>query len=260
MATIKLLLEYDGSIYSGWQRQPNQPTIQEAVETAIEGVTQAKVSVLGAGRTDAGVHALGQVASFRIDRDLAPLEWTKALNAHLPETIVVRSTELMPDGFHARHWATGKLYEYRILNRPERPAVQRNYCWHVHRPLDDAAMNQAALPLIGPHDFSSFETQPTENDDPVCHLQRLAVYRQGDYLRIEAYADRFLKQMVRSIVGTLVEVGLGKLEPDRLHSILNAKDRSTAGKTAPPQGLFLMRVDYDSFDSASRNPQPELLL
>lgn len=245
MATIKLLLEYDGTTYAGWQRQPNQPTIQEAVETAIEGVTQTKVPVLGAGRTDAGVHALGQVASFRIDRSLNPLEWTRALNAHLPETIVVRSTELMPDGFHARHAAKGKLYEYRILNRSERPAVQRNYCWHVHKPLDDAAMNAAALAFIGSHDFSSFETQPTENDDPVCHFQRLAVYRQGDYLRIEAYADRFLKQMVRSIVGTLVEVGHGKLQPDRLLGILNAKDRSTAGKTAPPQGLFLMRVDYD---------------
>jgi tRNA pseudouridine38-40 synthase len=158
---------------------------------------------------------------------------------------VVRSAALMPDTFHARHSAKGKLYEYRILNRQERPAVARDYCWHIHQPLDDAAMNQAGLVLIGSHNFSSFQTQPTDNDDPICHLQRFTVFREGDRLRIEAYANRFLKQMIRSIVGTLVEVGLNKRTPENLRTILNARDRSAAGKTAPPQGLFLMRVDYD---------------
>jgi tRNA pseudouridine38-40 synthase len=245
MPTIKLIIEYDGSAYAGWQRQLNQPTIQEAVETAIEGVTQAKVSVIGAGRTDAGVHALGQVASFRTDREMPPREWRQALNAHLPETIVVRSAAIMPENFHARYSAKGKLYEYRIFNGPDRPVIDRHYCWHVHKALDDAAMNQAAMVLIGSHDFSSFETQPTENDDPSCHMQRLTVFRQGAHLRIEVYADRFLKQMVRSIVGTLVEVGLDKRSPDSLKMILDSRDRSAAGKTAPPQGLFLVRVDYD---------------
>jgi len=245
MPTIKLILEYDGTSYAGWQRQLNQPTIQETVETAIEGVTQTQVSIMGAGRTDAGVHALGQVASFRINRDLTPREWTRALNAHLPETIAIRSAAIMPEAFHARHSAKGKLYEYRILNRSDRPAVDRHYCLHVHKPLNDAAMNQAAMVLIGPHDFSSFETQPTKNDDPICDIQRLTVYRHGEHLRVEAYADRFLKQMVRSIVGTLIEVGLGKRPPDSLNAILNAHDRSAAGKTAPPHGLFLVRVDYD---------------
>lgn len=244
MPTIKLILEYDGTAYAGWQRQPDQPTIQEAVEAAILGVTQVKVPVIGAGRTDAGVHALGQVASFRTDRDMTPREWTRALNAHLPKSIVVRAAALMPDTFHARHSARGKLYVYRILNRPERPAVARDYCWHIHQPLDDAAMNKAGMALIGSHDFSSFQTQPTDNDDPVCRLQRFTVFREGDRLRVEAYADRFLKQMIRSIVGTLVEVGLGKRTPDSLTGILNSRDRSAAGKTAPPQGLFLMRVDY----------------
>lgn len=244
MPTIKLILEYDGTAYAGWQRQPDQPTIQEAVEAAILGVTQVKVPVIGAGRTDAGVHALGQVASFRIDRDMTPREWTRALNAHLPKSIVVRAAALMPDTFHARHSARGKLYAYRILNRPERPAVARDYCWHIHQPLDDAAMNKAGMALIGSHDFSSFQTQPTDNDDPVCHLQRFTVFREGDRLRVEAYADRFLKQMIRSIVGTLVEVGVGKRTSDSLAGILNSRDRSAAGKTAPPQGLFLMRVDY----------------
>ncbi|MDF0668396.1 MAG: tRNA pseudouridine(38-40) synthase TruA [Nitrospira sp.] len=245
MPIIKLILEYDGTAYAGWQRQPNRPTIQEALETAILGVTQTGVSVMGAGRTDAGVHALGQVASFRIDRDMTPREWTRALNAHLPKSIVVRAAAPMPDTFHARHSAQGKLYEYRILNRPERPAVERDYCWHIHQPLDDAAMNKAGMALIGSHDFSSFQTQPTDNDDLICHLRRFTVFREGNRLRIEAYADRFLKQMVRSIVGTLAEVGLHKRTPDSLKSILNARDRSAAGKTAPPHGLFLVRVDYE---------------
>ncbi len=245
MPIIKLTLEYDGTAYAGWQRQPNQPTVQAAVEAAIAGVTQINTPVIGAGRTDAGVHAMGQVASFHINRDMTPREWTRALNAHLPKSIVVRSVALMPDTFHARHSAKGKLYEYRILNRPERPAVERDYCWHIHQPLDDAAMNQAGLALIGSHDFSSFQTQPTDNDNPICHLQQFTVFRDGDRLRIEAYADRFLKQMIRSIVGTLAEVGLHKRPPDRLTHILDARDRSAAGKTAPPQGLFIVRVDYE---------------
>jgi tRNA pseudouridine38-40 synthase len=245
MPIVKLTLEYDGTAYAGWQRQPNQPTVQAAVEVAIAGVTQINTPVIGAGRTDAGVHAMGQVASFRINRDMTPRAWTRALNAHLPKSIVVRSVTLMPDTFHARHSAKGKLYEYRILNRPERPAVERDYCWHIHQPLDDAAMNQAGLALIGSHDFSSFQTQPTDNDNPICHLQQFTVFREGDRLRIEAYADRFLKQMIRSIVGTLAEVGLHKRQPDRLRQILDARDRSAAGKTAPPQGLFLVRVDYE---------------
>jgi tRNA pseudouridine38-40 synthase len=245
MPTIKLTLEYDGTAYAGWQRQPDQPTIQAAVETAIFSVTQITVPVIGAGRTDSGVHAMGQVASFRINHEMTPREWTRALNAYLPENIVVRSVELMPGSFHARHSAKGKLYEYHILNRPERPAIERAYWWHIHRPLDDAAMSTAGITLVGTHDFSSFQTQPTDNDDPICHLQRFTVFREGDRLRIAVYANRFLKQMIRSIVGTLVEVGMNKRAPESLTTILNARNRSAAGKTAPPQGLFLVRVDYD---------------
>ncbi len=244
MQTVKLIVEYDGTDYAGWQRQPGQPTIQAAIETAIERVTQQAVPAIAAGRTDAGVHAFGQVVSFRSDRALSAAQWSRALNAHLPASIAVRHSALMPETFHARHHTTGKLYEYRIVNRSERPAIDRQFCWHVYHPLDDSAMNQAALSLIGRHDFSSFETQPTDNKDPFCHLKRLTVVRHGDALRIEAYADRFLKQMVRSIVGTLVEVGLGRRPADSMAAILVAKDRRAAGKTAPPQGLFLMQVDY----------------
>lgn len=244
MPTIKLTLEYEGTQYAGWQRQLNQPTIQEAVETAIKSVTQQTIAVVAAGRTDAGVHALGQVVSFRIDRDMTAYEWTMALNAHLPPDISVRSIDFPSAEFHARYNAKGKLYQYRILNRSPRPALGRQLVWHVYKQLDEAAMNRAALHLIGSHDFSSFETQPTENEDPICDLQRLVVIREGHELRIEAYADRFLKQMVRSLVGTLVEVGQGKRDPESFPAILAAHDRRTAGKTAPPQGLCLIRVDY----------------
>jgi tRNA pseudouridine38-40 synthase len=246
MPTVKLILEYDGSRYAGWQRQPDQPTIQEAVETALFQLTQETVSVIGAGRTDSGVHAVGQVASFRIGRQWTPREWIRGLNARLPDDVAVRSVALMPDDFHARYAARGKLYEYRILNRPERPALDRAYLWHVHKPLDPSAMERAASYLLGSHDFSSFEGTLTDNEDPVCDLRQLSLTKEDDVIRVLAYADRFLKHMVRAIVGTLVEVGHGKRAPESLQTILAEKDRTAAGRTAPPHGLFLMRVDYDA--------------
>jgi tRNA pseudouridine38-40 synthase len=245
MPTAKLVLEYDGTCYAGWQRQPDQPTIQEAIERAIHQVSQATVSVIGAGRTDSGVHALGQVASFRTDRDWPASNWMRALNAVLPKDIAVRSSAIMDDRFHAQHDARGKLYTYRILHRPARPTVDRAFVWHIYRPLDKAAMQQAAITLIGSQDFSSFEGSLTDNTNPICHLQRLTILSQGEEIHIEAYADRFLKHMVRAIVGTVVEVGLGKRTPDSLTEVLRARDRSAAGQTAPPLGLCLMRVDYD---------------
>lgn len=245
MPTVKLVLEYDGTCYAGWQRQPDHPTIQEAVERAIHQVSQGAVSVIGAGRTDAGVHALGQVASFRTDRDWPESTWMRALNAVLPKDIAVRSATFTDSGFHAQHDARGKLYTYRILHRPTRPTVDRAFVWHIYRPLDDAAMQQAATSLIGSQDFSSFEGSLTANDNPICHLQRLTVIRHNDQILIEAYADRFLKHMVRAIVGTVVEVGLGRRSPGSLTEVLRARDRSAAGLTAPAHGLFLMRVDYE---------------
>jgi tRNA pseudouridine38-40 synthase len=246
MPTVKLILEYDGSRYAGWQRQPDQPTVQEAVETALFQLTQETVSVIGAGRTDSGVHAIGQVASFRIERQWSPREWMRGLNARLPDDVAVRSVFLVSDDFHARYAARGKLYEYRILNRPERPALDRAYLWHVHKTLDPSAMERAASHLVGSHDFTSFEGTLTDNEDPVCDLRQLSLAREGDLIRVLAYADRFLKHMVRAIVGTLVEVGHGKRAPDSLKTILAARDRTAAGRTAPPQGLFLVRVDYDA--------------
>lgn len=244
MPTVKLIVEYDGTRYAGWQRQPDQPTIQEAIETAIRQLTQVSLSVVAAGRTDAGVHALGQVVSFRIQKNWSAHEWVKGMNARLPDDIAVRSAALMPDEFHARYAAKGKLYQYRILNRPERPALDRAYVWHVHKPLAIDPMREAAALLVGPHDFSSFEGTLTDNEDPICRLERLAITHHEHFVIIEAYADRFLKHMVRNIVGTLVEVGAGNRTATNLQEVLSAKDRTKAGRTAPPQGLCLMRVDY----------------
>ena len=245
MPTVKLVLEYDGTCYAGWQRQPDHLTIQEAIERAIRQVSQATVSVIGAGRTDSGVHARGQVASFRTDREWPAANWMRALNAVLPKDIAVRASALMDDRFHAQHHARGKLYTYRILHRPARPTLDRAFVWHIYKPLNDVAMQQAATTLLGSQDFSSFEGSLTDNDNPICHLQQLAITRHDDQILIEAYADRFLKHMVRAMVGTLVEVGLGKRTPDSLTAVLRSKNRSLAGRTAPPQGLCLMRVDYE---------------
>ncbi len=244
MPTVKLIVEYDGTNYAGWQRQPDQPTIQEAIETAIQQLTNIRLAVAAAGRTDAGVHALGQVVSFTIDKQWSPEEWVKGLNARLPVDISVRSALLMPDEFHARYAAKAKLYRYRIFPRPQRPAVDRAFVWHIYWPLSVAPMREAAAHLIGRQDFTSFEGTLTDNEDPLCDVQRLDLTPQDDLFLIDIYADRFLKHMVRNIVGTLVEVGSGKRSPASLLDVLAAKDRTKAGRTAPAHGLFLMRVDY----------------
>lgn len=244
MATFKVILEYDGAGYAGWQRQLDQPTVQATVEDALAMVAQERIPLVGAGRTDAGVHALGQVASFRTETALTSGDWLRALNALLPQDICVRSVLQAPDAFHARYSAIGKLYEYRILNRPERSALERGRVWHLRKRLDVAAMRAAAATLVGLHDFSSFENSPTENTNPMCRLDRLDVHSESDLIRIEAYADRFLRQMVRTIVGTLAEVGTGTRAIVSLQAVLAAKARAAAGKTAPAHGLFLMRVDY----------------
>ena len=244
MATFKIILEYDGTHYAGWQRQPGQPTIQAAVEEALASIAQERIAVVGAGRTDAGVHALGQVASFHTEKSLTRGDWLRALNALLPKDISVRSVEQAADGFHARYSALGKLYEYRILNRPVRSALERERLWHLRKALDLAAMQEAAGALTGFRDFSSFEGSPTDNTNPMCRLERLDLRREDDLIRIEAYADRFLRQMVRAIVGTLAEVGVGTRGAASLATVLSAKSRAAAGKTAPPHGLYLIRVDY----------------
>ena len=244
MPTFKATIEYDGTAYAGWQRQPGQPTIQEAIEASLRRITQTGISAMAAGRTDAGVHALGQVVSFKSEKPLSPDEWLRALNATLPEDISVRSVECAADDFHARYSAVRKLYTYRILSRPSRSALERTRAWHLYGKLDLNAMRQAAGYLVGKYDFSSFQGHPTDVENPICDLQRLEVTKDQDIVRIEIEADRFLKQMVRAMVGTLVEVGQEKRQPEEMKKILEAKDRRAAGYTAPAHGLYLVTVTY----------------
>jgi tRNA pseudouridine38-40 synthase len=242
--TLKLTIEYDGTAYAGWQFQPNRPTVQGAVEEALRQIARASIAVVGAGRTDAGVHALGQVASFRSEKTMTPREWVKALNAVLPPDICILSARRVHDDFHARYSARHKIYRYRILNRPERSALERSRAWHIRNPLDLAAMQEASTCLIGRHDFSSFRGPAAGTADPFCTLTRLEIRTGRAIVRIDVQADRFLKQMVRAIVGTLAEIGLGKRPPRAMKEILKAKDRRAAGYTAPPHGLYLLKVGY----------------
>ena len=244
MHLIKLILEYDGTAYAGWQRQPNQPTIQAVLEGVLAQITQTSISTVAAGRTDAGVHALGQVVSFRTEKSLTLNEWCRALNGLLPSDIAVQHIEFPSQNFHPRYSAIEKIYEYRILNSPYRSALNEHRVWHIPKPLNISAMDVAGDLFVGKHNFSSFQCSPTDNENPMCTIQRCTLTHRPPLLLVTIQADRFLKQMVRSIVGTLVEIGLGKRHPSDITRILQSADRRTAGKTAPPQGLYLVEVFY----------------
>ena len=245
MATYKLIIEYEGTNYVGWQRQANQASIQSQLENALFQICQEMTTITASGRTDAGVHAFGQVATFRSDKSFSPGEWTRALNGVLPKDICVHRTEQVPDSFHARYSAKSKTYEYRILNHPIRPVLDRFRIWHIPLLLDLGSMKEAADSFKGQHNFSSFEGSPTANTNPVCYIRDLDIFQELRVIRMKLTADRFLKQMVRAMVGTLVEVGQGKRSPSEIKKILEARDRSAAGKTAPPHGLYLLSVEYE---------------
>jgi tRNA pseudouridine38-40 synthase len=244
MSTIKLTIEYDGTGYAGWQRQPNQPTIQAALEAALTRITQQNISVLGAGRTDAGVHARGQVASFQSDKSLPIHKWALALNSFLPHDISVLSSEQVPESFHARYGAKEKVYEYRIYHHSGRPALDRNRVWHLPFDLDIQAIRQAMPHFVGRHNFRSFQGPRSGTSDPVCALSHISLHSDAMTLVIRIQANRFLKQMVRTIVGTLAEVGRHKRPPHSIRDIIQGRDRRFAGETAPPQGLYLVEVLY----------------
>jgi tRNA pseudouridine38-40 synthase len=244
MATIKLTIEYEGTAYAGWQRQPTHPTIQAVLEEALFRITQQHIPVVGAGRTDSGVHALGQVVSFQSDKSLSSAQWAPALNSYLPKDIAVISSVQAPDDFHARFSAKGKTYEYRIIVQSSRPALDRHRVWHFPHPLDTEAMRQAMSHCLGTHDFTSFRGQRSQTINPMCTISQLSLWSKSSFLTIRIVGDRFLKQMVRAIVGTLVEVGQHKRNPNTLAEIFEARDRRSAGRTAPPQGLYLVHVLY----------------
>ena len=247
MRTIKLTVQYDGTEYVGWQRQENGTSIQELLEDALEPIEGSPVAVHGAGRTDAGVHALAQVATTTLSTRLDCVTLIRALNAVLPSDVRVLAAQEMPAGFHARFSATGKLYEYRIVNAPfVSPFIQR-YAWHLVPPLDIDAMREAAAPLAGTHDFAAFQGAGSSIVMTERTVRRIEWQDGGGYdlplvLRIEG--DGFLRHMVRNIVGTLVEVGLGRWPAGCIPDILASRDRTFAGATAPAKGLFLVRVDY----------------
>jgi len=245
LKNIKLTIEYDGTFYHGWQRQKSDPTFQAEIEKAISTMMGHSITVIGSGRTDAGVHALGQVANFKCDTRLGPQELLNGLNALLPDCMVVKNCEEVHENFHARYDAKRKTYRYRILNRNLPIAIQRQYAWHIRRRLDTAVMRQASSYLVGRHDFKAFEGTGSPRSHSKRQVFKADIIRQNeDYLIFEIQADGFLRFMVRNIVGTLVEVGRGKISPGDFKDILLSKDRSRAGATAPAQGLFLVEVKY----------------
>ena len=246
MQTIKLTLEYDGTNYVGWQLQPNGPSIQGALEAALAKLLKQPVRVTGAGRTDSGVHALGQVASFQSPLDLPLKAYLAGISSLLPNDIAVVAAEQMPEGFCARRSARGKIYRYRIVNRPCRAPLERLQAWEIFRPLDDAAMRAAAPALVGRHDFSAFRASDCEASTTVREVRRLEVRREGAVVTVEIEATAFLKHMVRNIVGTLVEVGHGRRPADSLAGLLASGDRDRAGATAPAHGLCLVEVFYEA--------------
>jgi tRNA pseudouridine38-40 synthase len=245
MRNIRLLLEYDGAAYHGWQRQQNARTIQEVVETALAKLTGEAVKVRGSGRTDAGVHALGQVANFHTPSALPLKAFVQGLNSMLPRDIAVIQAQEVPLDFHARFSARAKTYEYRLWCRPVRPPLEQRHCWHLSHPLDLESMVKAAAPLPGEHDFSAFQASGSGPGHAVRQVLN-AAWRQGEggRLRFSITANGFLRGMVRSLVGTMVEIGRGKRPPEDLSDLLASGDRRLAGPTAPAQGLFLVEVIY----------------
>ena len=245
MPRYKLTLEYDGRDFVGWQRQANGPSVQAALEAAVKGFCGETVTLEGAGRTDSGVHALGQVAHFDIAAEHPADTVMGALNYHLrPARIAVLSAALAPSDFHARFSATGRHYLYRILNRIGPPAVERGRVWHVGVKLNARAMHRAAQPLLGKHDFTTFRAAQCQATTPVKTLDALTVSRRGDEILVRASARSFLHHQVRSMAGTLKLVGEGKWAEADVANALAAQDRTRAGPTAPPEGLYLTAVDY----------------
>ena len=246
MRNIKLLISYDGTEFSGWQRQPDRRTVQQVLEEAIGRLTGIEAATNASGRTDAGVHALGQVVHFYTASGHPPEVFVKALNAMLPPDVRAKGAWEMPQAFHAPLAAKAKLYRYVIDNNPIADPFQLRYSHHVYQRLDAEAMDRAARSLKGRHDFHSFETNWPNRTSSVRTITHIAASRMGAFVRVDVEADGFLYNMVRAIAGTLIQVGIGRWPESRVEQALAAEDRREAGPTAPPQGLFLGRVRYSA--------------
>ena len=249
MPRYRLDIEYDGTPYAGWQRQAGQHSVQAALEQAVLGFCGETISLRGAGRTDAGVHAAGQVAHLDLTKDWPDDTVRDAINAHLRlagETVTVTAATKASDEFDARFSATARHYLYRILNRRAQPALEKNRAWWVPAPLDAEAMHEAARQLVGRHDFTTFRSIHCQAKNPLRTLDRLDVTRSGDLIEVRTSARSFLHNQVRSIVGTLKRVGEGAWTAGDVRAALEAKDRAACGAVAPPEGLYLMKVDYST--------------
>lgn len=245
MRNIKIVVEYDGTNYHGWQRQANEITIQEVLEEKIGMITGEKITISGSGRTDAGVHAINQVASFKTTSEIRESNLLRAINSLIPHDIALKSLTQVDEAFHARYDAKSKSYLYKIYNRPVRSALYKNYSWHVRSALDIDAMRRAALCLKGTQDYSSFCAANGDSQDNIRTIMDMefSVSEKG-MVTFSIRADGFLRYMVRKIMGTLVDVGKGKMDDAGFSDVLKARDRTKAGITAPPQGLLLKEVHY----------------
>ena len=244
MRNVKVVCEYDGTAYHGWQRQPNGLSIQEVLEEKIGIITQEQIFLTASGRTDAGVHALNQVANFRTGSTIPCGNLQKGINSLLPGDIVIKDLQDADDAFHARYSAKSKIYIYRIFNNPVRSPLRRNRCWHIRVPLDVSAMSEAAAFLEGTHDYSSFCAAGGDAEDHVRTVTVVSIEREGSEISFSIEANGFLRYMVRNIIGLLVDVGRGIIMPTEFNEIMEAMDRTRAGITGPPQGLFLKEVRY----------------
>jgi tRNA pseudouridine38-40 synthase len=261
MTTFKITVSYDGTDLVGWQRQASGTSVQGLLEDVLRELEGRRVTVHGAGRTDAGVHALGQVASFVLDRQITPVVLRQAMNAHLPETVRVLDASAAPAAFHARFDATARTYRYRIWNADVLDPFERAYAWHVLGPLDLDAMTAAARTLEGPHDFAAFQgsggTAATTAREVymsrACLVQRGRTGAEGRLIAYEVTGSGFLRHMVRTIVGSLIEIGRGRRDAAWLGELLRVGDRTRAGPTVPAHGLFLVGVDYGAGALADRS-------
>ena len=241
---IAAILEYDGSNFSGWQRQKDARSVQQCVEEALSKVANEPIAITVAGRTDAGVHALAQVIHFDTSASRGDHSWVRGAVSNLPDDVALLWADEVDADFHARFSATGRHYHYVILNRPIRPTYLRGRVSWEYRPLDAAAMQQGAKHLIGTHDFSSFRAAECQAKSPVRDLRGLEVERHGEFVHIRVYANAFLQHMVRNIAGVLMDIGAGEHKPGWAKAVLKARDRTQGGVTAPPDGLYLTDIEY----------------